>query len=221
MKQIIFNKIIFSGSIIFLLFLSIGNLNAQDTTQYKKNEIWANFFSAGVTYKRGLNSKTFFKAGITFDFNKGKSDQDYFYSDDNYNSAGHNKVNQNHQSISINIGIEKRCYLSSKVTLFHGPDLSYGLSILKTRTSNLNLKDETSRNSQTIGAGYTIGALYSFNSFLAIGINWSPRIYYSFYRRETSYQNLPDSHTNRTDHSKDNNMGVQLATPSVNLILKF
>ncbi|MCR6638244.1 MAG: hypothetical protein NVV82_04435 [Sporocytophaga sp.] len=222
MRQIIFNKIIFSGSIIFLLFLSIGDLKAQDTIQYKKNEIWANFFSPGVTYKRGLNSRTFFKAGITFDFNKGKSDRNSFYSDDNYNSFEHFNVNQNNQSISLNLGIEKRSYLSPKVTLFHGPDLSYGFSVYRAYTNNnLNSNDETSRNTQTIGAGYTIGAVYSFNSYLGIGVNWSPRIYYSFYKSETSYRSNIDPHTNRMNTNKDKSLGIQLTTPSVNLILKF
>lgn len=204
------------------MFLSIGNVNAQDTIQYKKNEIWANFFSPGVTYKRGLNSRTFFKAGITFDFNKGKSTQNYFYSDDNYNSFEHFNVNQNNQSISLNLGIEKRSYLSSKVTLFHGPDISYGFSDYRIHTNNnLNKNDETSRNTQTIGAGYTIGAVYSFNSYLGIGVNWSPRIYYSFNKRESSSRSNTAPHTSRMDSSKDNSLGIQLTTPSINLILKF
>lgn len=208
------------------MFLSISKVNAQDTIQYKKNEIWANFFNPGVTYKRGLNSKTFLTAGITLGITKGKSRQDYSNSGVNNNTIQDNKYDNSMQNISFDLGIEKRSTLSSKMTLFHGPEISFGLSSNKSKNSNKDRDEddgtyqESKQNSQSFGIGYTIGAIYSFNSYLGIGVGWSPSVYYSFSKRESTYHNN-NSQTTQISNTKDNNFGVQLSTPSVSLVLKF
>ncbi len=204
------------------MFFSIGKLKAQDSIPFKKNEVWVNFFNPGVAYKRGLNTRTFLKAGITFDFTKSKSERDYVNFDPNFYDVYHTKIGRTNQNNNVYLGIEKRSNLSPMIMLFHGPDLSYGFSSSNVyNNSNASLYERTNHNSQTIGAGYTIGASYSFISSLGIGIYWSPRIFFNFYRRESTYQYHADPQTNRTEKSKENNFGVQLSTPGVSLILKF
>jgi hypothetical protein len=219
MKQIIFNKIIFSGSIIFLLFLSIGNLKAQDSTQFKKNEVWANFFGPGFTYKRSLNTKTFLSAGLSFNFDIGRSAQNrdgYYYGD------SPNKYANSNENISFYLGIEKRATLFPKLTLFLGPEISYGLSGRHSKNRNKDDQNFTNTNqsSHTFGAGYTIGGIYNFNNYLGLSIRWSPKIYYRYNKSEYSYHHT-DSQHNNTEHTKENNVGIQLYSPDVSLILKF
>ncbi|MCR6638245.1 MAG: hypothetical protein NVV82_04440 [Sporocytophaga sp.] len=218
MKQIIFNKIIFSISFIFLLFLLIGNLNAQDNIPFKKNEVWINFFNSGANYKRSLNPKTFLKVGVTLDFSKGLSIHNNY--NNNLNSNKIYGYFKNIQYNSISLGIEKRVIISSKMTLYHGPELLYGYSNNKRKGSARNMYNETNHKNQKFGAGYTIGAIYNFNSFLGIGINWFPYIYYNFSKTESIFIN-PNTQVNQTYISQANTFGVQLATPDVNLILKF
>jgi hypothetical protein len=222
MRQIIFTKVIFSGSIIFLLFLSIGNLKAQDSIQFKKNEVWVNFFNPGANYKRALNQNTFLKAGVTFDFSIGKAKQDNLYS--HPNDDRRNKYNKANQALNIYLGIEKRSILSSKLTLFHGPEISYGLSGNKSKNKEKNKDDipyhESNFNSQTLGAGYTIGAIYSFNNLLGIGVSWSPRLYYNFTKWE-NYSHYTNPQYTYTDIDRDNRLGIELSTPRLSLILKL
>lgn len=202
------------------MFLSIGNLNAQDSIQYKKNEIWVTPFNSGITYKRGINSTTFLKTGVSLNFEIGNSKRDYYHS--SYNLAEHHKYKTADQFLNIYLGIEKRSVLSSKMTFFHGPEISYGLSGNQSKNKDKNdiSYQDNIQNSQTFGVGYSIGAIYSFNNMLGLGVSWSPRIYYNYTKSESSYQYASPQAT-QTNINKDNNLGIQLTTPSVNLILKF
>lgn len=200
------------------MFLSTGNLKAQDSTQFKKNEVWVNFFNPGANYKRALNSNTFLKVGVSFDFSKGQSVQNNYNND--INSDKIYRYIKNDQYNRISLGIEKRVIISSKITLYHGPELLYGYSNNKTKDSKKNMYNESNQKDQKFGTGYTMGAIYNFNRFLGIGINWFPYIYYNFSKTESIFIN-PNTQVNQTYIIRANTFGVQLATPDVSLILEF
>ncbi len=203
------------------MFLSIGNLNAQDSIPFKKNEVWVNFFNPGATYKRGLNSKTFLKANLNFNFGKSggksKTEGDYYANSDSKSNGGN--INK-----SITLGIEKRFTLSPKITLLHGPDLSYGFTFNKSKYNNDYKNDHNSdgmrkQNIQRFGIGYTLGIIHSFNSFLGLGISWSPSLNYTINKTQES-THYYDNRTSQSER-KDNSMDFYLSSPYINVILKF
>jgi hypothetical protein len=234
MNKIIFKRTSFLASIIFLMLVSFKPAKAQDSMPIlKKNEVWVNFISPGAQYKRAINSNTYLKVGLSFNFNKSKNERQY-KNDDEFsyqfgdpNSSGNNQLYSN----SFRLGLEKRKSIADKVSILYGPDISYGFTNWKNNTSRLeytyisgslvpNIIDSRAKNfSQKFAVGFSLGVMYQFNNTFGVGVCWIPEIYY--YSQNISEHSSSSSSYSSSETYKEDSYGFGLYKPELNVVIKF
>ncbi len=143
-----------------------------------KNEIHLSItdfapMSLGFDWKHRINNRMYYRLGLT---------------GMNVRGAG---LSGNDQGIFTNFGasaglitgLEFRHDLGKRFTLFHGPNLQYGLTYLK--SGNLT------RSIHSTGVNYAFGAMFHATPKFSIGASISHAVSYSFQTNGTPYNNSP------------------------------
>jgi hypothetical protein len=184
-------------SILTLAFALIITINskAQDSPPERIKEFQLAFsgfspLNTQIKYKQQINQKIFFKIGLV---------------NLSMNSYGANSLfGSNYTQISLNggleLGLEFRKNLSDKLTLFHGPNISY---IYSYRGFNRDIYPSPNNESTHMERlSYTLGLMYSINSNIFIGAEINP----GFYLQQNKNHNL-NSRTIYSGFSLDNRIG--------------
>lgn len=166
---------------VFILFFTVFEANAQDTTKVKKKSEYlltvSGFspLSLALKYKKQIKNLSYFKLGIV-NMNisrthyKPPSSSTFPYDITNYNAG-------------IEFGFEFRRIISDFLTFYHGPnmDCSFGYHIYNINNPALPIKQRKDYTySVNPGISYSIGLMGKITKNVLIAFDINPGINYRF-----------------------------------------
>lgn len=207
--------------ILLIISLSTGfNLNAQDSTFKKCNEIYLttpsiNLEGPGLKFKTQMKGDLFFRVGLL----------NLYIKSNNYPASNVNYPRrETNFGIGFNIGLEKRKMINNTFSFFYGLDFvteaGYGFCKVENAFIAKEMRTEYKYYINP-GIGFGSGVLFNLNNHFFLGAVLNPQILFR-YSKDQEYLNLSDDDTEIIEYyNRYTGLSFDFDTESIRILFMY